>query len=335
MKKQRRSAPSQGFPDIGDSAAIVVRVNNLFFSYSDRPALKDFTLEARVGEVLGILGPNGSGKSTLFGILSTLMVPARGTVEIAGIDVIARPHDARRQIGVVFQSAGLDGKLSIVENLRYQGYFYGMKGGFLESRIEDLLKTFALWERREDRVEVLSGGLQRRAELAKGLLHQPRVLLLDEPSTGLDPAARRDFWRYLREAQKNAPMTVLLTTHLLDEADGCDRVAIVDQGRLVASGKPGELRNNIGGDVLIVRSSDVVRLQRHLRRKFGIQAVMVNSELHMETHESARMIPRIAQAYPSLIEEITMRKPTLEDVFLHETGHRLEPNQPMDGRKEG
>ncbi|HEX9614687.1 MAG TPA: ABC transporter ATP-binding protein [Bacteroidota bacterium] len=329
MKKLHRTAARRQPPETREPQVTVVRVDKISYSYKNRLALADFSLDAYEGEILGILGPNGSGKSTLFRILSTLLLPATGAVDIGGIDVLSRPQDARRLIGVVFQSAGLDGKLTVFENLRYQGYFYGMKGEFLDSRIEYLLNTLGLTDRRNSRVEVLSGGLQRRAELAKGLLHQPRVLLLDEPSTGLDPAARRDFWTHLRESRKKTRMTVLLTTHLLDEAEGCDRVAIVDRGRLVVSGRPADLRSSIGGDILVIRSKDAEKLQRNIRRAFGLTSSLVDGEVRMEMKEGARMISRIAQAFPQLVEELTMRKPTLEDVFLHKTGHRLE--RPLTG----
>ncbi len=310
----------------GTSPAIhppVVRISRLGFSYQNRVAIQNLSLEVGEGELFGILGPNGSGKSTLFKVLSTLMLPGSGDVEIVGRSVVTDPAEVRRRIGVVFQSLGLDAKLTVSENLQYQGHLYGLSGELLAERIALGLKQLRLEDRRHELVESLSGGLQRRVELAKGMLHDPQVLLLDEPTTGLDPRARRDFWRFLNHLRKRSRLTVIATTHLTQEAEQCDRIAILDKGMLVAFGTPPELMDAIGTDVIALRGRTPDALQKAVQRKFKIPAVIVDGEIRMEVKNGARLIPRLSNAFAGLIESITVRKPTLEDVFLHKTGHMI------------
>jgi len=226
-----------------------VDVEGLTHRYGERTALDGVSFSVRSGEVFGLVGPNGGGKTTLFKILSTALAPSSGSARVAGVDV--RDGAVRRRIGVVFQSPSLDGKLTVGENLLHHGHLYGLSGSGLKERIGEELTRFGLKDRMGDRVEKLSGGLQRRVELAKSLLHRPEVLLLDEPSTGLDPGARRDLWDALRGLKG---VTVLLTTHLLEEAERCDRMAILHKGKIVALGEPLTLRGEIGGDVVTVRS---------------------------------------------------------------------------------
>lgn len=304
------------------SAPLIVRVDNLSFSYPTGQALRNVSLEARAGEIVGILGPNGSGKSTFFHILSTILVPSEGKVELAGNDVLANPDQARRDAGIVFQTPGLDKKLTVTENLRYHGQLYGLSGEFLENRMEHVLGTFGLSDRRNHLVETLSGGQQRRADLARGMLHQPRMLILDEPSTGLDPSARLEFWHFLKDSVAETGMAVMLTTHLLDEADRCDRVAIIDKGQLVAMGSPAELKRSIGTEVVVIVSKSPEQLERGIRRRLGLKGTVIEKELHLETDDGSRLLPRIA-AFADRIDSLTVRKPSLEDVFLRKTGHRL------------
>ena len=216
-----------------------VKVQDLVYRYGERDALKGISFFVEPGEVFGLLGPNGGGKTTLFRILSTLLLPADGQAQVFGIDVAKDPLGVRRQIGVVFQNQSLDRRLTAAENLVHQGHLYGLRGSILRDRIDRVVDRVGLTDRRNSVVETLSGGMRRRLELAKGLLHRPRLLLLDEPSTGVDPGARRDFWDYLQLLRREEGVTILLTTHLLDEADKCDRLAILDEGSLVAEGTPG------------------------------------------------------------------------------------------------
>ncbi|MCH7702051.1 MAG: ABC transporter ATP-binding protein, partial [Planctomycetes bacterium] len=229
------------------SLAVAVELEALSHRYGDRLALDAVSLQVAPASVFSLLGPNGSGKSTLFRILATLMAPSSGTARVAGLDVRAQRDQVRRRIGVAFQHPSLDAKLTVFENLRHQGHLYGLSGRALRERIRELLDRFALTDRAGDRTETLSGGLKRRVELAKALLHAPQILILDEPSTGLDPAARASLMDHLHQLRDQDGVTTLLTTHLMDEADRCDRIGVLDEGRLVALDGPAELKRTIGG----------------------------------------------------------------------------------------
>lgn len=301
-----------------------MRISHAGFSYKNRGALRDLSLEVEEGDLYGILGPNGSGKSTLFRILSTLVLPGSGDVEIVGRSVTTDPGEVRRSIGVVFQSLSLDPKLTVLENLIYQGQLYGLSQDLLSRRIAHSLNELRLEDRRGDLVESLSGGLQRRVELAKGLLHSPQVLLLDEPTTGLDPRARMDFWRFLNHLRRRERVTVIVTTHLTQEAEQCDRIAILDKGNLVAMGSPAELKETIGGDIVALVSKRPETLRKQIARRFKIPTTLVDGELRLGVKHGVKLIPRLTRTFSGLIQSITVRKPSLEDVFLERTGHMLE-----------
>jgi ABC-2 type transport system ATP-binding protein len=300
-----------------------IEVDGLRHRYGDREALAGVSFDVREGELFALLGPNGGGKSTLFRILATILPPTAGTARVLGFDVRTQAHDVRRHLGVVFQHASVDGKLTVEENLRHQGHLYGMRGAALAERIAALLERFGLTDRRHDLVERLSGGLARRAELAKGLLPRPSVLLLDEPSTGLDPGARRDLMQYLRELRDEAGMTVVVTTHYLEEAERCDRVGVVDRGHLVALDAPSALTAAVGGDVVVVQPADVGALQDKVRAKFGLEGVRVDGTLRLEHARGHELVRDLVDAFPDDVQSITFGKPTLEDVFVRLTGRRL------------
>ncbi|HZE96205.1 MAG TPA: ATP-binding cassette domain-containing protein [Planctomycetota bacterium] len=291
-----------------------VEVDGLTHRYGERVALDGVSFSVKSGEVFGLLGPNGGGKTTLFKILSTALTPTAGRARISGVDV--SEAGVRRKIGVVFQAPSLDQKLSVAENLLHHGHLYGLSGSGLQARIGEELSRFHLADRAKDRVEKLSGGLQRRVELAKSLLHKPEVLLLDEPSTGLDPGARRDLWDALRGLRG---VTVLLTTHLLEEAERCDRLAILHKGKLAALGEPLALRSEIGGDVVTIRVRDAEGLAASIREKFGETAQVVQGVLRISKDRGYEFVSRLLEAFPTLIESITVAKPSLEDVFLSKT----------------
>ena len=248
-----------------DSA--VIQIHDLRHSYGERVALDGVSFGVQAAEIFGLLGPNGSGKTTMFRILSTLMLPSSGRAVIAGHDAASDPTGLRREIGVVFQAQSVDVKLTAAENLRHVGHLYGLRGAALETRIREMLGRVGLAERANDRVETFSGGMLRRVELAKGLLHHPSVLLLDEPTTGLDPGARRDLWQYLAILRDQEGVTILITTHLMEEAERCDRLAIIHHGKLVALGTPAELKGEIGGDVILLETAgDAAVLAAHSTR---------------------------------------------------------------------
>jgi len=309
----------------------LVQIENLTHSYNGRPALREVGFSVAAGEIFGILGPNGSGKSTLFRILATLFQADGGRAAVAGFDVIQQPQQVRRRLGVVFQSPSVDAKLTVAENLLYQGWLHGLHGTLLQQRLTALLQRFGLQERRHELVENLSGGLRRRVELAKGLLHQPAILLLDEPSTGLDPGARKDLWDLLRSLQAGEGVTVLLTTHLLEEAEKCDRLAILDTGRLIALGTPNELKSRIGGDVIMLKSTQPELLRQRCRELFQIEATLVDGMVRLERANGHEFVPKLIEAFPGMITSLTIGKPTLEDVFIKETGHQFWQGVPADG----
>jgi ABC-2 type transport system ATP-binding protein len=305
------------------AAPRAVRTDGLGHSYRGREALSGVDLEVRPGEIFGVLGPNGSGKTTLFRVLSTLLRPARGKAGVFGHDVVDARMEVRSRIGVVFQSPGLDGKLSVAENLRHQGHLHGMRGAVLGARIDEMLQGLGLAGRERDRAETLSGGLRRRVDLARGLLHGPELLLLDEPSTGLDPAARREVWTILSRLRERDGVTVLLTTHLMDEAERCDRLALLDGGHLVLTGTPEERKVRIGGDVLALEAREPEPLRPRIEERFGLEVASVDGGLRIEAPEGHALAARLAEAFPGEIDSIRVGRPTLEDVFVHETGHRL------------
>jgi ABC-2 type transport system ATP-binding protein len=300
--------------------------------YGEREALRDIHLEIARGEIFGLLGPNGGGKTTLFRVLSTLKPPQSGRVTILGTDVSAAPDAVRRRLGVVFQHPALDPKLTVLENLRCHAALYGLTGTTFRTRAAAALDRFGLSERRDERVETLSGGLARRVELAKGLLHGPELLLLDEPSSGLDPGARRDFFAHLLHLRDHEDVTVVLTTHAMEEAERCDRIGFIHHGGLVAIGTPEELKREIGGDVVVVRAADPERLRDRIQQRFGCEPRLVDGALRIELPRGHEFVREVVEAFPGEIETVTFGKPTLEDVFVHLTGQRFWSDAaPTDG----
>lgn len=300
-----------------------ITVENLTHTYDTRCALDHVNFSVSRGEVFGFLGPNGSGKTTLFKILSTLITPTSGVINIFGHDIYTERKLIRKLLGVVFQHPALDGKLTVIENLRHQGHLYGLRGRELNNRINELLKQFNINDRTKDLVEELSGGLQRRVEIAKALLHSPQVLLLDEPSSGLDIGVRRQLSEYLSILAENEDICILLTTHLMDEADECKRVAILDDGRLVALGSPDELKSQIGGDVVSVETKNNHSLSKAIEEKFHVSTTITEDFIHIESTRANDLVKDIMVAFPDDILSVRLSKPTLEDVFIKLTGSML------------
>jgi ABC-2 type transport system ATP-binding protein len=312
------------------AAASVISVENLVHRYENRTALNGVSFEVRAAELFGLLGPNGSGKTTLFRILSTLMLPTAGRALVMGCDAAQDPASLRRQIGVVFQAQSIDAKLTAYENLWHQGHLYGLRGSALRKRVEEILARVGLADRAKERVETFSGGMQRRIELAKGLLHHPGVLLLDEPTTGLDPGARRDLWQYLQILRDEERVTVLVTTHLMEEAERCDRLAIYANGSVVAFGTPAELKSEIGGDVILLEAVDPESLAQRIRAQFGLQPVLLGHQVRLEIENGHRFVTDVVEAFPGEIEGVSIHKPSLEDVFIRRTGHRFWTDEDRD-----
>jgi len=319
------SAFDESGPEVArSSATAVISVQNLVHRYENRTALNGVSFDVRQAELFGLLGPNGSGKTTLFRILSTLMVPTAGRAVIMTYDAARDPASVRRQIGVVFQAQSVDPKLTAYENLWHQGHLYGLRGSALKKRVAEILARVGLADRAKERVETFSGGMQRRIELAKGLLHHPGVLLLDEPTTGLDPGARRDLWQYLQMLRDEEHVSVLVTTHLMEEAERCDRLAILSEGNLVALGTPAALKSEIGGDVITFEAAhDAALLSERIRARFHVETTVLGSQVRMEREAGHRFVTDVVEAFPGEIQSISVSKPALEDVFIHRTGHKF------------
>ena len=302
----------------------VVEIADLSFSYGRQRALQNVSFGVREGQIFGLLGPNGGGKTTLFRILCTLLAPQQGQARVAGLDVKENPHAVRRMIGVVFQSNSLDPQLTAEENLLCQGRLYGLGGRELRERTESLMNRFGLDSRSKDRVGTLSGGLRRRVELAKGLLHAPQVLILDEPTVGLDPGARSDFWKYLKKLRDEGGITLLFTTHLMEETQHCDHLVILSEGQVVADGSPTALKEEIGGDVVVVETADPEQFCDMIRNRFPVEPGVVNGTVRLELSQGHKVAAELMESYSDQIEAVRVSKPTLEDVFIHKTGHRFE-----------
>lgn len=303
------------------SSDIAISICDLTKNFGNRRALDHLTLSVKRGELFCMLGPNGGGKSTLFRILSTLMQPDHGEAEILGHNVVLEAAAVRARIGVVFQAPSLDGKLTIRENLLCGGALYGLRGKELEQRLRDAVAVVQLEERLNDRVETLSGGLQRRTEIAKCLLIRPEVLLLDEPSTGLDPAARLDLWAALENLRRDRGVTALCTTHLMDEAARADRVGIMSAGQLVALGTPSELTSALGGDVLsLTTRHGADQLAQRINQHHEIVATVVEGEVRIEHPQAHELAARLAAQFADEITSVRVARPTLEDVFVARTG---------------
>lgn len=305
------------------TAAPALEVRSLSHRYGDRQALDDVSFAVAPGEILGILGPNGGGKSTLFRLLSTLIAPPADTLTVLGADPARDARTVREGLGVVFQAPSLDGLLTARENLSHQGHLYGLRGSELSGRIDELLAALGLADRAGERVSRFSGGMRRRLEIAKALLHDPRLLLLDEPSTGLDPAVRRDVWTLLENLREQRELTVVLTTHLMDEAERCDRVGVLDRGKLVALDTPDALRSRVGGDVVTIAADEPGPLAADIRTRFGFDAQVTGPTIRFEHPNGPEVVASVAGAFPGRLRTIAMGRPTLEDVFLQVTGRQF------------
>jgi ABC-2 type transport system ATP-binding protein len=303
--------------------APAVEINRLSFSYKERQALDDLSFVIERGGIFGLLGPNGSGKTTLFKLLSTLLPLQSGEGRILGCDLRADTTGLRRRIGVVFQHPSVDHKLTVSENLMHRGHLFGLRGESLHQRSAAMLRWVGLSERASNLVETLSGGLQRRVELAQAFLHQPELLILDEPTTGLDPSARREFLNYVARLRDEQGVTIVLTTHFMEEAERCDRLGILHEGKLVALAPPSELKSRVGGDVVVINTRNAETLRQQIQLRMRTQAALIDGTLRIERPRGHEFVRDVVEAFGEQIESVTFGKPTLEDVFVHLTGHRF------------
>jgi ABC-2 type transport system ATP-binding protein len=301
-----------------DSNAL--EVQHLSHRYGDHLALDDLNLVVASGNIFALLGPNGSGKTTLFRLVSTIARVQSGDLRVFGHSPKTDLGAVRSSIGIVFQAPSLDRKLTVLENIRCQAALYGLSGASLKSRIDEVVERLGIADRLTTIVEKLSGGLKRRVELAKGILHRPRLLLLDEPSTGLDPAARLDLWHALEQLRAEYGVTVLLTTHLLEEADKADRIAILHQGRSVAVGSPIQLRSELGAQVLSIQTNDQPAVLAWLESR-SITSQQFDNQLRIAGSSAAELVAPLAQDFGTRIQSLTLSQPSLEDVFVAKTGH--------------
>jgi ABC-2 type transport system ATP-binding protein len=322
-----------------DDGTQALFAEGLGFDYGRERVLDGVDLAVRSGEVFAILGPNGGGKTTLFRILATLLRPARGRAAVFGHDLGREAAQARRALGVLFQAPAIDRLLTVRENMDLQGALYGLRGKALASRRDDLLGRFGLDAKKGARAGTLSGGLQRRLEIAKCLLHRPRLLLLDEPSTGLDPQARAALWSTLLDLARVSGTTVAFTTHLLDEADRASRVAILDRGRIVALGEPEHLKAEIGRQVLQVTplpsAEDAEPLRAEIERIAGCAARAVEGRILVESPDGPRLVPVLSERLGPRIASITVARPTLFDVYLRRTGRGFTTDSPAERTGQG
>lgn len=300
-----------------------LEISGLRHRYGERQALDGIEFHVEPAEIFGLLGPNGGGKTTLFRLVTTLLPVQEGTIRVLGHNVQHEPDAVRRLLGVTFQSPSLDGRLTVGENLKHQAHLYGLSGRAMLERIDELLSRLGLTDRVHDRADALSGGLKRRVEIAKGLLHDPQLLLLDEPSTGLDPGARHDLWRYLEKLRSEQRVTIVVTTHLMEEAERCDRLAILDRGHLVALGTPDDLRSSVGGDCITIHSDDPEELSRRIATRFAVTPQRIGSTLRIEQEQGHDFLRDLVAAFPDDVKSVSLGKPTLEDVFIDRTGHQF------------
>ena len=294
---------------------MILAVESVTHRYGPLIALDDFTMHLNRREIVGLLGPNGSGKSTLLRLLSTMVKAQTGRVEVCGFDAAKHPQAVRSRIGVVFQTATLDKLLTIEENLLACGCFYGLSGRTLHERVRSAMQQLDIYDRRDELGKTLSGGLQRRAEIARALLHEPQLLILDEPTTGLDPVAREDFWTALEGLREKKSTAIVVSTHLFEEAESCDSLILLHKGLRVAEGTPEELKAMIGGQVIELKARDVVASLEILKQQFEVPMRIVEGVIWVEANEAHRLIPRLVDALPGEVLSIGLHEPTMADVF--------------------
>ena len=303
--------------------APAIEALDLHRTFGDIEAVAGVSFEVAAGETFGFLGPNGAGKSTTISMLCTLLRPTSGRGRVAGFDVADEPTEVRRRIGLVFQEPTLDEYLTALENLRFHAELYGVPRGQRDKRIERVVRMVGLWDRRIDLVRTFSGGMKRRLEIARGLLHSPRVLFLDEPTIGLDPQTRSHIWSYINELKRQEKTTMFLTTHYMDEAEYCDRIAIIDEGRLVASGTPETLKASVGQDRVTLHTADDPATLDALQARFCLKAGMSEGLVTFHVAGGEQFVPRLFAELGIPIEQVSIARPTLDDVFMNYTGRTI------------
>jgi ABC-2 type transport system ATP-binding protein len=305
----------------------IIEVKDLVKKYGDLTAVKGISFAVERGEIFGFLGPNGAGKTTTINILCTLLKPTSGNAVLDECDVVSDRERVRESIGLVFQDPSLDDRLTARENLEFHAYAYRVPKGERDKRIREVLEMVELIDREKKRVETFSGGMKRRLEIARGLLHYPKVLFLDEPTIGLDPQTRNSIWEYIHELKKKHDITIFLTTHYMDEAENCNRIAIIDYGEIIALDTPEELKSQVGGDVVKITTENDEEAERVLVDDFGVEMIQDKECLCFEVESGEKFIPRFIRDFPVPVNSISLHRPTLDDVFLKLTGHEIRPEE--------
>jgi ABC-2 type transport system ATP-binding protein len=305
-------------PPSSERRAIVV--NGLTKSFDGVDAVRGVDFEVATGEVFGFLGPNGAGKSTTINMLCTLAKPTSGSARVAGYDVVRERDDVRRHIGLVFQDPTLDGYLSAKENLRLHAELYGVEKALVPARMKQMLEMVGLWERKDSPVATFSGGMRRRLEIARGLMHSPRILFLDEPTIGLDPQTRSSIWSYIELLKHTEDITIFMTTHYMDEAEFCDRIAIMDQGKIVVLDTPEALKESVGADRVTIDTEDDEAAIGALKEGLGIDAVVAEGKITFRVQSGEEFVPRLFAELGVPIRSVSVSRPTLDDVFMSYTG---------------
>lgn len=301
----------------------IIEVQNLRKNFKDLTAVDGISFEVRKGEVFGFLGPNGAGKSTSINMLSTILPPTSGEARINGYSIISDRDEVRKSIGLVFQDPSLDDRLTALENLRFHAKLYGVPKDEFMKRANEVLELVDLWDRKDDMIRTFSGGMKRRLEIARGLLHYPKVLFLDEPTIGLDPQTRAHLWEYILRLKREKEMSIFMTTHYMNEAEACDRIAIIDHGKIVALDTPEALKKSIGGDIITMRSNELRTLKDEIVSRYGVEIKEVEGTISIEVENGETFLPKLFNELHSSISSIELRKPTLDDVFLSITGRNI------------
>ncbi|MGB5926173.1 MAG: ATP-binding cassette domain-containing protein [Dehalococcoidia bacterium] len=301
----------------------VIEASNIVKRFGELEAVKGVSFSVKEGEIFGFLGPNGAGKTTTINILCTLLKPTAGQAKVNGHDVIKERSQVRQSIGLVFQEPTLDDYLTAEQNLRFHGYAYGVPKNVLEPRLKELLEMMELWDRRKGKISTYSGGMKRRLEIARGLLHHPRVLFLDEPTLGLDPQTRHRIWDYIHDLRKRENLAIFMTTHYMDEAENCDRIAIIDYGQTVALDTLEKLKDGVGGDVISVKTEDNEEAVRLLEGQYKFKPSIENGIISFTVSHGEEFLPKFVSGFPLRLLSIGLRRPTLEDVFLKLTGRNI------------
>ncbi len=301
----------------------VIEASNIVKRFGELEAVKGISFSVKEGEIFGFLGPNGAGKTTTINILCTLLKPTDGQAKVNGYDVIKERSQVRQSIGLVFQEPSLDDYLTAEQNLRFHGYAYGVPRNVLEPRLKELLEMMELWDRRKGKINTYSGGMKRRLEIARGLLHHPRVLFLDEPTLGLDPQTRRRIWDYIHDLRKRENLAIFMTTHYMDEAENCDRIAIIDYGQTVALDTLDALKDGVGGDVISIKTEDNQEAVRLLEGQYKFKPRIENGIISFTVSHGEEFLPKFVSGFPLQLLSIGLRRPTLEDVFLKLTGRNI------------